>query len=281
VAPPAPGEGCQPALVAHRVVGDPRLRHSSIADLAATLELGDIEHHIADLPLLLPSGEAPQLELTPAEVVRTIETNGCWLALFHLERHEPYRDLLECCIDGWRARFDLEGGVQSSTASLFLASSGAVTPAHVDRHHNLLLQIEGTKEVTVGAFDTAAQASAEVDRHFDPERSNFSSLPPHSTTWVLHPGEGLYLPPYAPHWVRTDGVTLSLSCVVRTPASLQLERAHICNARLRRFGLRPRPVGTWLLADRVKAQAVLLGRRARATPMGAATRRVLRSWRGD
>ena len=279
VSPPPVVGARGPVLVQHGVTGDPRLERSSILELALALPPSDVEHHVADLPLLLPSGEAPQLEITLAEVVRGIETNGCWLALFHIERHGTLRDLLDSCISGWREHFEREGGIESSTASVFLASPHAVTPAHVDRHHNLLLQIEGTKEVVVGAFDTAADAAAEIDSHFDPDHANFSSLPPHSTTWVLHPGEGLYLPPYAPHWVRTDDETLSLSCVVRTPASLRLELAHICNARLRRMGLRPRSAGTSPLADRAKARAVLVGRRARGTAAGAAAKRVLRSLR--
>jgi len=192
------------------------------------------------------------------------------LALFHLERYGTFRELLDSCVSSWAPSLASEGGVTSTTSSLFLASPHAVTPAHVDRHHNLLLQIEGTKNVVVGVFDSDADAATEIDKHFDPYPSNFSSLPARCTTWALHPGEGIYLPPYTPHWVQTEDVTLSLSCVIRTPASLQLERAHICNARLRRLGLRPRPAGTSALADRVKSEVVLLGRRARATTAGAA-----------
>ena len=197
---------------------------------------------------------------------------------------DPYRRLLEACVASWAGNFAAEGGIESTTASVFLASPHAVTPVHVDRHHNLLLQIEGTKEVVVGAFDNPDDEAVEVNAHFDRDRSNFSTLPPHSTSWVIGPGEGLYLPPYTPHWVLTENeVTLSLSCVVRTPASNRMELAHICNARLRRMGLHPAPAGRSHRVDGVKAAVVLAGRRARESEATGAARRgmavLARSWR--
>ena len=63
----------------HNLKGDPRLARSTIADLTSTMSGSDIEHHVGALPLLLPNGEAPQLELTPPEVVGGIENNNCWL----------------------------------------------------------------------------------------------------------------------------------------------------------------------------------------------------------
>ena len=44
---------------------------------------------------------------------------------------------------------DDEGGVDAVNLGAFVASPAAVTPAHPDRHHNLLLQISGRKEVWV------------------------------------------------------------------------------------------------------------------------------------
>ena len=277
VVSPAPPGARSAIRVRHNLRNDPRLERSAIAELASTAKPSSIEHHVAALPLLLPTGEAPQLELTPPQVVRGIEDNNCWIGLFHLEQEDRYRRLLDDCLASWKTHFALEGGMTSTTASVYLASPYSVTPAHIDRPHNLLLQIEGTKEVVVGTFDTREDEAAEVNRHFDPEPSNFSTLPPHSTSWVIGPGEGLYLPPYTPHWVRTGNeVTLSLSCVVRTPASRRLERAHICNARLRRMGLHPAPAGSSDLVDTAKATIVSAGRWARESSVTKVARRTLK-----
>jgi len=45
-----------------------------------------------------------------------------------------------------------EGGISATSLSFFLASPGTVVQSHFDRHHNLLLQLEGTKEITVGSY---------------------------------------------------------------------------------------------------------------------------------
>lgn len=195
---------CQPALISpppprvpgavrvhHELSGDPRMRRSELENLASKAAPWSVEHHLSALPVLLPTGEAPQLALGPAEVASGIQDNDCWLGLFHLERQHPYRRLLDECVESWAASFASEGGMKSTTANVFLASPHSVTPAHIDCYHNLLLQIEGTKEVVVGMFDSPEQEAAEVNRHFSPEHSNFASLPTRQTSWLIGPGEGL------------------------------------------------------------------------------------------
>jgi hypothetical protein len=75
-----------------------------------------------------------------------------------------------------------------------------------------------------------------------------------SATVELRPGQGLYIPPYAFHWV-TNGRTssVSLSCSFHTVRSDRTELLHAANIKLRRFGLRPRPPGVSEPRDRIKA----------------------------
>ena len=249
--------------VRHKLSNDPRLRRSELMNLASNAAPRNIEHHLSALPVLLPTGEAPQLPLNPAVVVSEIKDNDCWLGLFHLERQDTYRQLLDECVGSWASSFGSEGGVKSTTANVFLASPHSVTPAHIDCHHNLLLQIEGTKEVVVGVFDSPAHEVAEVNGHFSPRHSNLATLPARSTSWLIGPGEGLYLPPYTPHWVLTGNqVSVSLSCVVVTPGTQRVELAHVANARLRRLGLHPVAAGNVEAIDAAKSVVVKAVRRS-------------------
>ena len=57
-----------------------------------------LEHHQAELPFVLPSGETDQLPSSPGEVVRDIDSNGCWLVLWDTQHSPPYGDLLDECL---------------------------------------------------------------------------------------------------------------------------------------------------------------------------------------
>lgn len=70
----------------------------------------------------------------------------------------------------------------------------------------------------------------------------------------LHPGDGVYVYPHAPHWVENgDLVLVSLSITFATSTSEDTRRVHSINARLRRLGLSPTPPGRRARLDRSKA----------------------------
>ena len=87
----------------------------------------------------------------------------------------------------------------------FVASPAAVTPAHPDRHHNLLLQISGRKEVWVEDDpDLRRSYLREVSYFVVPgERRARVCLP--ARCYVMEPGDGVYIPPYAYHWTTVLG----------------------------------------------------------------------------
>ena len=80
----------------------------------------------------------------PGESPRGSRTKGCWMVLRTSVCAEPYRKLLDECLDevaplvGGR-----EGGMSQREGFIFLSAPGSVTPAHFDPEHNFLLQIRG------------------------------------------------------------------------------------------------------------------------------------------
>jgi ribosomal protein L16 Arg81 hydroxylase len=142
-------------------------------------------------------------------------------------------------------------------AYLFLSAPGATTPAHFDPEQNLLLQIRASKEFSVGRFTDPSQRQAELDRYFDGGHRNLDRMPELEETFPMGPGDGVYVPPFAPHWVHVGAhASISLSITFRTRASLEMERVSHFNARMRRLHLSPRRPGISPSRDRLKASVI-------------------------
>jgi len=267
--------GRSPVRFRHRLAAHPLLTVAALATVADTWREGWFEHHRADdLPLLLPSGEAEQLEAGTGDVVRAIETNRCWVVLWFLENVDAYRTLLDECLDQVAAMIGArEGTMGRRGVNALVSCPRAVVPAHFDLHHNFLLQVEGAKDVTVGFFADPDVAEDEIRDQFEGGNNNARRLPEHATTFHLAPGDGLYIPPYGFHWVQGGpDHSVSLSCGFRTARSERTELAYICNARLRRLGLSPKPPMRSELRDTAKAALVRSKHRA-AGAVAAAARR--------
>lgn len=245
--------------VRHRLADHPLLSLEAVAELADTLPPGAVERHEAKQPLLVPGG-APDLAGSPSETVRTIETNGRWLVLWNIEQVPTYRRLLDAILDEAVPYVPArEGRMGRREAFLFLSAPGAVTPVHFDPEHNFLLQIRGTKEINVGRFPDRAWELRELDRYHDGGHRNLEEIPPRSSTFVMEPGDGVYMYPWVPHWVHNGpAASMSLSITFRTERSQRHELVHLLNRRLRRHGLAPTPPGVSEPLDRAKAATAAL-----------------------
>ncbi|MGZ4303344.1 MAG: JmjC domain-containing protein [Solirubrobacteraceae bacterium] len=243
--------------VGHDLADHPLLTLDAMAELADRLPLKSIERHRADLPLLSP-GRPPELEGPPSATVRELESGNAWMVMWYIEQVPEYRVLLDDCLDQVEAYVgERHGGMRYRKAYLFLSAPGATTPAHFDPEQNLLLQIRGAKDFSVGRFAHPSEQQGELDRYFDGGHRNLDRMPELETTFHMEPGDGVYVPPFAPHWVQVgEHASISLSITFRTRASLEMERVSHFNARLRRLHLSPRPPGTSRSRDRLKASAI-------------------------
>lgn len=240
--------------IGHSLAGHSLLSLDAIAQLADELPPTAVERHRADLPLVMPGG-APELSGPAAATVLEIESNNCWMVLWNIERISRYRALLDACVDEVQRLFpaSVRGGAIQRRAFLFLSAPDAVTPTHMDAEHNLLLQIRGVKDMNVGRFTDPADQQRELDRLHDGGHRNLEKMPEQFTQYRIHPGDGVYVDPFAPHWVKNGpAASISLSITFRTLESSRAERLHRFNARLRRLHLSPRPAGASRIGDEVK-----------------------------
>jgi hypothetical protein len=253
-APFAEAYGQSPIHVRHRLAEHPLLTVDALADLADSLPIDRVEHNMGKVPTVLV-GSAPTLDLPSGEIARGIESNGCWMVLKNIEQNPAYRDLLYSTLDEVVSLIQgREGSMQDREGFVFLSAPGSVTPSHVDPEHNFLLQIRGTKDFHVGRFPDAETEQRDLEQFYGGGSRNIDHLPADVQTFALGPGDGVYVPPNAPHWVQNgDLVSVSLSITWRTPVTDRVARVHGINARLRRLHLSPRAPSGDSVRDRAKA----------------------------
>jgi hypothetical protein len=250
----------RPLAVEHGLADHPMFTVEAIAALADGLP-GDASGRLdGDLPIAW--GEADRIvrgtDQPPSSIVHGIATARSRLMLWQIESMPAYRALTNGCIDEMQERVaDRWGTLRRRTTRMFVSSPGAVTPAHLDVEHNLLLQIRGTKTLTVGRFPDSRTEQLEHERWWDGGYRNLDALPPELATFELRPGVGVYIPMLAPHWTRNgDEPSVTLSTFFHTRDSERYERVQSFNARLRRLGASPSPPGRFARVDGAKAAVV-------------------------
>jgi hypothetical protein len=252
------GFGDGPVPVAHNLVEHPLLDLESLAGLAERLPSSQVEHNVGDLPEIVEDHEGVERsQMTPAEIARTIDSNGMWMVLKLIETDPEYRRLLDETLDEVSAHLPSgEGPMLQREGFVFLSAPNSVTPSHTDPEHNILLQVRGRKEMTVGEFPDEETRQQELEDHATGGHRNIDWMPANPRLFDLHPGEAVYVPPHAPHWVKNgESASVSLSITFRTPGTDKAARVSAMNARLRRLGMTPKPLGSRPAADSVKAGA--------------------------
>jgi len=234
-----------PVLLGHRLADHPLLGLDALAALAQRIRPVDAEYNRGDVAIGLDPSETPANGLSVAETIRRIEECGSWMVLKFIEQDPLYRDLLHSTLAALAPVVrPVTGRMLKMEAFVFISSPGAVTPFHFDPEHNILLQIRGTKTITVFPAAEPALAGGEAHEAFHNGghrnlawRDEFAKL---GRAFALSPGRAVYVPVKAPHWVRNGpDVSVSFSITWRSEWSYREEYAHRMNAVLRKAGLDP------------------------------------------
>jgi len=250
--------GRRPFALHHELTTHPLIQPEALAELAASLPPDEVEHNSGKVDAVAPDGSVPQADLTPSEIVSTIETNNCWIVL-QIHEAPAYRELYDALFDELRPHLPAEQGeIVQRQAVFFLATGGSTTPAHIDLEHGLLLHLRGEKQVQVGDFPDLRTAQRKIERMHMGEHRNVAQPPQDPAHFDLRPGDGVHIPAFTPHLIQTapGPVSLSLTIALKTEATMRESAVYRANAHMRRLGLKPRRPGVNQRSDRVKHRLI-------------------------
>ncbi|HEU5308859.1 MAG TPA: cupin domain-containing protein [Acidimicrobiia bacterium] len=218
----------RPNVVAHELAGEELLTPFALADAATRLDPAHVQHHLGNLPTVSPEGHARRLPLTTSEVLRGLDTNGCWVMMRRLAALPEYGALMRHHVRAFDLSLRARGEVPIGHDLIaFVAAPGATVPVHYDRDHHLLAQVSGTKLVGAGAFRQEDEQRRQVARGFYEERVNADAFPDDADTYVLGPGDALVLPAYTFHWVTVgDDVSVAMTFAITTEATRRAVDEH-------------------------------------------------------
>lgn len=255
-----------PHLLHHSLRDHPLLALEALAQLGESLPTASLEYNKADLPIGITQKPGSN-GLSIGETIRNIAQTGSWAVLKNIEQMPAYRALLLDLLEELRPTFEAKtGAMLRPQGFVFISSPNAVTPYHFDPEHNILLQLEGSKlMVQFPAGDPVyAPDTTHETYHTGGGRELIwnDALAQGGKDFVLDPGDAVFVPVMAPHYVRVGPLpSISLSITWRSQWSFAEADARAFNKRLRAIGLTPRAPGRWPARNRGKALAHRLLRR--------------------
>jgi Cupin-like domain len=260
----------RPFLLQHRLVTHSLFSLAQLFALCRRLPAESVLYRAGSIPgdaEFDSSYECYRQGLTLDETLDHFEERQAYICINNPERDAIFRPLIEGLLAEIAVQIDpIDPWMSWYSTYIFISSRDSVTPYHMDREMNFLLQIRGHKTVHLwDPSDTEIMTAEQKDFLL----SHVGSRPPYkpsfeskATTFRLKPGLGVHHPFIAPHRVHTGAeLSISLAMTFRTRQSDTLTDAHRFNTRMRKLGLHPTPVGSSRLLDRAKCGAARVGKR--------------------
>jgi hypothetical protein len=255
--------------VTHALADHPLLQIDALVELGKRQQARKlVRTHTADATAGTSFADAPSLHPNKQDAAATlgdIAKAKAWMSLLNVQADPVYRALIDDVLDEVRPIVDRrDPGMCYRAGWIFVSSPNAVTPFHMDHEHNFILQIRGTKRLyTWDPFDRVVVSERGQELFHDAHSRDLvvwnEAYRERARVFELAPGLGGYMPSTTPHMVENGPEpSVTISFTYYTDATRNRELLYRGNARLRRLGLDPSPVGTSPSRDKVK-QAVLTG----------------------
>ena len=251
-----------PVRLSHSLTEHPLLTFEALARLAEALPADSIEYNPGTLPIGIAPEDVPPPTLSVTETIRNIGAAGSWVALKRIEQHPDYAALLHSVLAELREVVEPRTGkMMQLEGFVFITSPGGVTPFHFDPEHNILLQVTGSKTMTLFPVEDEEMFSARVHEEFHlgkhhrnlPWQDAFAAK---GTPITIAPGGAIHVPVKAPHWVQNgDEPSISLSVTWRSDWSYAEADARAFNHMLRELGMHPASPAAFPAQNTAKAMA--------------------------
>ncbi|MEO6715787.1 MAG: cupin-like domain-containing protein [Novosphingobium sp.] len=236
-----------PTKLGHSLLSHPLLSLAALEALACALPADSVEFNPGKLPIGIAPDDVPVASLGVAETIRTIERSSSWVALKRIEQLPAYADLLDTILAELEPIVKpVSGEMLLHEGFIFISSPGSVTPFHFDPEHNVLLQVQGSKTMTIFPASDEELISPTVHEafHVGKHHRNLAwreEFAARGEAITIGPGQAIHVPPKSPHWVANGpDVSVSLSVTWRSRWSFAEADARAFNALLRQAGLNPR-----------------------------------------
>lgn len=239
----------RPFRLRHSLSGHPLFTLPALLDLTKRLPAGSVEYNAGDIPVDQDPDRTPMTGLSVEESIRRINECNSWMVIRHVENDPEYRAALEQCLDEIApAAAKSTGSMHQKIGFIFISSPNAVTPLHLDPEHNILVHLQGSKRMTIYPCETGFVSDVQHELyHVGKAHRNLRHRPDfdaHAQVFDLEPGDALYVPVKAPHWVKTGPTPcVSFSITWKSRASDAEARLRIANHWVRRMGGAPPPPG--------------------------------------
>ena len=257
-----------PHVLAHGLRDHPLFELDALARLAESLPDESIEYNRGDLPIGV-DGKPERPALAIGETIRRIAETGSWAVCKNIEQNPAYAAILSELLEELCPQIEARTGkLMKTQAFVFITSPDAVTPYHFDPEHNILLQLRGAKTMTQFPAGDTRYAADEVHEAYHTgggrELAWRDELAAGGTEFRIGPGEALFVPVMAPHFVRNGAEpSVSLSITWRSEWSFAEADARAFNRVLRSIGMRPRGTRRWPGRNLAKAYGWRLLRKLR------------------
>lgn len=240
----------------HSLAGHPLFSVEKLLEVAksASRRPGDLYFDAGDIKVDQKWGSIPLSEMTYVQALKRIETAGAWMIMKHVESDPAYQEVLDGCTRSVLEAAGPLGKLLSKPEMLVIVSSpNRVTPFHMDGECNFLVQVAGTK--TVRVYDRSNRevlTEEEIENFYtcDDFAANYKpGIDRHAHQVELKPGEGVHIPVIFPHWVQNGPeVSVSLSINYELPDFYRADYFR-ANRMMRKFGMKPKPVGASAWGD--------------------------------
>ena len=208
-----------------------------------------------------------QDNISIADVFDNIRNPGSWIALYAVQSDPEYKklvwDIVNSVDKNWWKK---DPGLFFVDGYIFISSPPSVTPFHIDRENNFLLQVTGRKKFGVWHPGDHAAVSEQAKEEWIVKSSlakvkyREEHLKHAAVHDVLESGQGIYMPSTSPHMTYADTdlansdqpYSITIGVVFYTARTRKTAYIYFTNVLLRKLGFQPGPPGTSPMIDFVK-----------------------------